>query len=76
MLDFDINLNFGSEMAELHANQKSKLILMKSHFLFHQIFLQFPLKPHPAFSRQKNPDIFSDPTPNMTLASTGGSEEV
>ena len=44
---------------------------MKSHFLFHQIFLQYPLKPHPAFSRQKNPDIFSDPTPNMTLASTG-----
>ena len=36
-------------MAELHTNDLTNLRLIKSHFLFHEIFLQFPLKSHPAF---------------------------
>ena len=51
-------------MAELHTNDLTNLRLIKSHFLFHEIFLQFPLKSHPAFFwRQKYPDKFSEQTP-------------
>ena len=35
-----LNMNIASEMAELHTNDLTNLRLMKSHFLFHEIFLQ------------------------------------
>ena len=33
-------MNIASEMAELHTNDLTNLRLIKSHFLFHEIFLQ------------------------------------
>ena len=58
-------MNIASEMAELHTNDLTNLRLIKSHFLFHEIFLQFQLKSHPAFFwRQKYPDKFSEQTPD------------
>ena len=57
-------MNIASEMAELHTIHLTNLRLIKSHFLFHEIFLQFPLKSHPAFFwHQKYPDKFSEQTP-------------
>ena len=58
-------MNIASEMAELHTNDLTNLRLIKSNFLFHEIFLQFLLNSHPAFFwRQKYPDKFSEQTPD------------
>ena len=57
-------MNIASEMAELHTNDLTNLRLMKSHFLFHEIFFAISAEVAPGiFGRQKYPDKFSEQTP-------------
>ena len=58
-------MNIASEMAELHTIDLTNLRLMKSHFLFHEIFLAISAENATGvfFWRQKYPDNFSEQTP-------------